>query len=258
MENESQVNQDEGKQGQNSQGSHEGDQRNGIPGWNLSLPVKWQGHEFVKGHEKSGDFVESAWKTKQELDALKAKTEKAIFQPAENASSEEMTAYRKAMGIPEKQEDYKLDRPQLPEGMPYDETIESWFKEEAYRGNIPLTAAQSLYSSYMKKMVESYGAIMKQRKEHNDAALSAVKQSWGNEMNPNHEFALQGQKKLIELAPDASIRETLAKFTPESSPVFYWVLSLIGKAARNTPFAQGQGAGQTKKGGFEYKNTPPI
>mgnify|MGYP001588601234 FL=1 len=79
-------------------------------GWRAALPDEFKDHEFVKTFQKPGDFVKSALEIKTEADGLKARLANAVIKPGENASPAEITAYRLALGVPEKSTDYEFPK----------------------------------------------------------------------------------------------------------------------------------------------------
>ena len=89
------------------QGGQQQDQQASL-GWRAALPDELKEHEFVKGFTKPGDFVKAALDIKTERDTLKPRLEKAIFKPDDKATDVDKAAYRKAMGIPDKPDDYQF------------------------------------------------------------------------------------------------------------------------------------------------------
>jgi hypothetical protein len=91
--------------------------------------------EFLKGH----------------INAVKKLGEKGIIPPKEGASPEEWEAYHRALGKPEKAEEYKITpvenlHPKLKEKMT--PQVEGFFKAEMHKLDIPQMYVDKLYSWY--------------------------------------------------------------------------------------------------------------
>ncbi len=100
-----QVNQ--GNAGDQGQGGSQRAQSDSL-GWRAALPDEYKEHEWAKAHTKVGDFFKAALETKANHDAMKTRLDGAIIKPGENAKPEEVAAYRKAIGVPDKAADYEL------------------------------------------------------------------------------------------------------------------------------------------------------
>lgn len=78
----------------------EGNNQDGkAPGWIAGLPEDVRGQAAETGFQKVGDLW-SAYSTAQE------KLSKSVIKPGEDASEEEWSEYRKAMGVPEEPDAY--------------------------------------------------------------------------------------------------------------------------------------------------------
>ena len=94
------------QQPNNSQGDtqHNADTtaKESLPGWVAGLEADLRTNPLITAHQKPTSFVKEALQ-------WKAKADQAIVRPAEDATPEQVAAYRQAMGIPAKAEDYELD-----------------------------------------------------------------------------------------------------------------------------------------------------
>lgn len=93
-----------------------------------------------------------SWRT------LHAQASTAVRVPGKDASEAEKAAYRKAIGVPEKPEDYAFEKPTLPEGMTYSAEFENWLKKTAFETGIPLEAAKRIYSGFMQQNLSNVKA----------------------------------------------------------------------------------------------------
>lgn len=83
------------------------------------------------------------------------------------------------LGRPEKPDDYKFEKPQLPEGLPYDEEAEKWFRQEAHAQKMTQSAAQALYAKFIQRQVDAFTSYANNYKAEQEAGMSALKKEWG-------------------------------------------------------------------------------
>lgn len=146
-------------------------------GWRSALPDEWKEHEFVKDCAKPGDFVTKAHKIKTELDglsefktqkdALEARLAKAIFKPGENARPEEIAAYRKSIGVPEKAEEYAFPEG---DGVKHDPAMIAWAQKTFHEAGLSkeqATAIGSKWDGFIKGMVEAEEKMAEEAKVKN-------------------------------------------------------------------------------------------
>lgn len=140
---------------QGDQASQQQQQQQSPLGWRSALPDEFKEHDFVKSFQRPGDFVKSALEIKTERDALKTKVEKAIFKPDEKAKPEEVSAYRKSMGIPEKAEEYEFPKDS---GIEHDQVMETWAKSVFHEAGLSKSQASLIgqkWDGFIKGMVEA-------------------------------------------------------------------------------------------------------
>jgi len=190
MDNTDQVNQ-AGDQGQQDQPSL---------GWRAALPDEFKEHEFVKDCQKPGDFVKRAIETKADRDMFKAKLENSIPKLSENATPEEIAAYNKALGVLDKPEDYKFEKPKdLPEGLVYQDNVMSWWSQIAHKAGLTEKAAKTIFEEYNKLAVDQYNQQAKdlndKAEKENQLAQTALKEKWGAQYDVNKELAIRCVKQ---------------------------------------------------------------
>lgn len=79
------------------------------------------------------EMAKSWWSATAKLNDLQGQLKDAIKKPGPNATAEEKAAYYKAIGRPEKPDDYKLDRPQgAPEPTEFEKQIEGDYLKQMY------------------------------------------------------------------------------------------------------------------------------
>jgi hypothetical protein len=103
-----------------------------------------------------------------------------IAPPDANSTPEQVAAWRKLNGVPEKPEDYGLKKPeQLPEGVQWNEKLAGDFAKLAHELHLPPSAVQKLAEFHNGNL----GAMQKQAQETQAAkraeVIGALKQEWG-------------------------------------------------------------------------------
>jgi hypothetical protein len=109
---------------------------------------------------------------------LKGKSNGSIKLPGENATEAEILTFRQAMGIPVKPEDYKFERPTLPEGIPYDEGMEKTFRETAIKLNMTPQQVQGIYKMFNDYELNMHNEANKNITENREKSVNALKDIW--------------------------------------------------------------------------------
>ncbi len=152
-------------------------------GWKTELPEAQRGHEafapyptksdLYKGHI---DLYTKHNEAVQKLTDLEGKLTSYIPKLTEKATPEEKAAYRAAMDIPDKPEDYEVD---LAEGQ--DATLANEFKKWAYDLNLPRNAVKEI-STRFNTFID---AVLK---DQTAQAEKAVRDLWGADFDKNAEI----------------------------------------------------------------------
>ena len=166
------------------------------PTWAAQLPKDLQSDEALTKFATIGDL----WKGYRDLEG---KVGKSIAVPGENATAEELAAYRKAIGVPEKPEDYKLEAKDLPEGVKLDEKLTAEFRAKAHELGMSQAGAEKLFAWYNQQVVGSLKASVESQKATVEAWQKTVRDQWGQNYEPNvrlarRAFAAFGGKELAE------------------------------------------------------------
>jgi len=133
--------------------------------------------------------VEALSKSYQGLEQLLGKKANAVPVPNEKSTPEEVAAYRKAIGVPESPEGYKLKPEQLPDGVTWDENVAKRAAELAHKHNIPAAAMSELMKFDMERaalMNQAAASMIEQQLESGRAELQKV---WGDKMPEKIELA---------------------------------------------------------------------
>lgn len=179
-----------------------GDGSGGAAAWQAQLPSDLKGNEAFTSFktigdlgktylETSGKVKESESKVKEQEDKVKALegrlTTDYIPKPKENATEAEKQAYFKALGRPDKVEDYKFEAAKLPPGAEkaYDPKIESWFKEKFFQAGLSKEQAVFLNNEYNTGFVERFNQMATAKEQARQDSATKLKAEWGNKFDEN-------------------------------------------------------------------------
>lgn len=192
----------------------------GKPAWMSQLPDDYKVNETLSQFKTIGDlgskFLEIDGQTKQ----FDEKLAKYIPKLGENATEQEILTFRQAMGIPAKPEDYKLERPTLPEGVPYDEGMEKTFRDTAINLNMTPQQVQGIYKMFNDYELNLHNEATKFIAENREKSVNALKDIWkGDDFVKNTEEtkrAFRETLKVINIPESLGGAEAVIKEFDES------------------------------------------
>lgn len=153
------------------------------PTWREALP------DDLKTDKSLEKFKDVPSLAKSYLEAQKAASKamnaKGVIIPGENATPEEVSAYRKALGVPETPDGYELESPTLPEGMVFDTDKAKKLAELAHAKGISKEAFQELAKAYNANQIAEFEAQQKVVQENIKSATIEMKKEWGRDFEKN-------------------------------------------------------------------------
>lgn len=167
--------------------------------------------------------------------SLQGEVEGKVKVPGEKSTPEEHAAFRKALGIPEAPDGYKLDRPKdMPEGMQYDELLEKTFRETAHKLNLSPAMVAGLYEMYNAREIAIYNGIEKFKVDNREKAVNTLKDTWKQAYEENKAKATRTFFETVKkLNPPEALGgvEAIQKAFDESGfgddPVIVWYFSQL-------------------------------
>ena len=242
-------------------GNGSGNPHSMLPGYTAGLS-KEQKEELVssKAYEKLPKEFKEFWAQHTQLEA---NAQKAVAIPSKDASAEEWKTYRSKMGIPDTAEGYAFDKPQLPEGMTYDPSLEKWFKEAAFNLGITSDAAKNLFKQFNDFQVKTWSADVEKakaelakRQEATQEAVAAAKTKLQAEWGENFSSRLAGADTVFKadtiVAPD--LRQKIIAAGLHNDPGFVRMMDIISRATKaDSRLGINVEDGEaTNKSGFDY------
>ena len=174
----------------------------GKPAWIAQLPKDQQGNEAFTSFKTIGDlgktYLETSGKAKEfeskvkehedKVKALEGKlTTDYIPKPKENATDEEKQAYYRALGRPDKVEDYKFEAVKLPPGAEsvYDKTIDGWFREKFFQAGLSKEQAAFLQKEYNAGFIDRFNQMAVTKEQARQDSATKLKAEWGTKFDEN-------------------------------------------------------------------------
>lgn len=137
----------------------------------------------------SGPNVEAILKSYQGMEQLVGRKAQAVLPPTEKSTPEEIAEYRKALGVPETPEGYKLKPEQLPEGVVWDEGVAAKAAALAHKHNIPASAMQEFMRFDMERAALMNQAAANMIEEQLQQGRAELERVWGDKMPEKIELA---------------------------------------------------------------------
>jgi hypothetical protein len=119
---------------------------------------------------------------------------KKLGVPNEKSSPEEVSAFRRAMGVPESLEEYKFAPETLPEGMTWSDDMAKPYAEIAHKHGIPPAAMKELVNQHARTEMFKLEAIQATYEKQRTEAVATLQKEWGNEFGKNIGLAKQAAK----------------------------------------------------------------
>jgi hypothetical protein len=172
-------------------------------GWQERLPGELKTHASLKVMPSIEALAKSYVETK-------AMVGKRLERPGDNATAEQMAAWRKVAGAPEKPEGYlgnaKSVRPEvIPENL-WDPAGEKRFLEIAHRHALPPAAVKDILAYYGESVAQSLTASQRQETLVLHREGAKLRQAWGQDFDRN-------------LASAAHVAVTVG-LDPKTDPIF--------------------------------------
>lgn len=157
-------------------------------GWQEVLPEE---HRATAANFKSlPDVVKSLVETKR---LASGKLEGMIKLPGENATPEEISAFNRARGVPEKPEDYGLAKPEGEIGKLWSDEAVSAFVKEAHAKGLSKAETQWLIEYQLNQQHQTLQKDLEEGRKFNEARDAELKSAFG----PRVEQEMNDAKRVL-------------------------------------------------------------
>lgn len=184
------------------------------PNWQSVLPEELRAKPWLKNF-KSIDGLVQSYDAAQSLIG-----KKGIVPPSPNSTPEEKENFYRSLGKPEKADAYKLDAPELPEGMYRDEMGKS-FQQIAHSANLSEEQAKAVWSQYWNLNKTQLEAQQNAQIQRDNESVMQLKKEWGNAFSQQLDLANRVVKTF-------GLAEMLAAKGLSNDPTMAKALAAIG------------------------------
>lgn len=155
--------------------------------WTDKLPADLEGRESLGRFKTVADLAKSY----RNMEALVGKK---TLVPTDKSTPEEVAAYRKALGIPDKVEDYKIKPDTLPDGVGWNDENGRTFAKIALENNVPPAAMRAIVDEYGKMRIVEMQAMAEEIDARKVAGADSLRKTWGADFDKNLAVAQQAAK----------------------------------------------------------------
>ncbi len=168
-------------------------------GWKDSLPADVKGAPVLSSYDNTPEGLSKAMTGYLNLEKLLGHEKVPI--PKDANDTEGWNRYSKAMGIPEKSDDYGLADAKIPEnlsksGLQFDKKE---FAEVMHTHKVHPSAVKGLWEVFQQKNIQMYTKAVEAQKETVNKAINALKGEWGDSYQMNVEL---GQTVINKFSAD--------------------------------------------------------
>lgn len=136
-----------------------------IEGWTNHLPEELRADSLRATNFRSVEEL-----TKGFINAQKMIGRRGVFVPSEKSTPEEISEFRRALGVPETPEGYEAKPEQLPPGIDWNDDLAKPFLDIAHKHNIPKAAMKDLVAMHVE--IEKYRGQAMEQQTHMEAERS--------------------------------------------------------------------------------------
>lgn len=154
--------------------------------WLDRLPADLQDSKQILGQFKD---IDGALKTLVNQQRLLGKKAEAVLIPKDDASPEEVAAFRAKLGVPDSVDKYSTKIEGLPEGMALDEASVKQFNELAHKTGLTPAQAQEAVKFYAGLEAQNAQQAEVQAKAQFEASRKELAEAWGDKFEVNKNVA---------------------------------------------------------------------
>lgn len=173
---------------------------------------------------------------------LEGKLGKAIIPPGENASAEDIKAYREKLGVPDSPDNYTLDSGKLPEQLRSTD-LEKNFRSWAHELGLTNVQASELYTRYNGEAMQflvSQNQLIAAKAEQTRRAL---REEWGAE----YKAKMASMERAFALYGSNDIAKVMIASGAGNDPNVVKMFAKIGEQLREGPTIRAEGGNAPTK-----------
>ncbi len=198
--------------------------------------------DLSKRAEKEPELLKAIPATLPDLfkawDSGRSELATALRRPAENASREEWDSFYNKLGRPNSPKDYAFDKPELPKGMAYDQTLIDAISQTAFEEGVSGKALKKIFATFNTHQIGQYNALQAKlvkegedkkaaRTKARDASLEENRKVWAANYDTNLALVSQMFKDDKRVSP--TLRKRLMDADLDNDPEMQRILLLAAR-----------------------------
>jgi len=220
------------EQGQDQGQDQSQDQGNESQDWKAGLSDELKAEKSLESFKDVGGLAKSYVESQKMIGG-------SIRIPGEGATPDEIAAFHTKLGRPETVEGYEFVKPDLPEGVQWDDKLVGWFGLTAHSLGISKAQAQGIMQAWNDNQFEQGHEAQKSMK----AGLDNLKESWGEQYPGNIELGVRGIERLLPANEAKEFKALMDSSGVGNNPLMLKYAHQIGKLLKADGYIIGDGHG---------------
>ncbi len=162
-----------------------------LPEWAGALP------DDLKAHVEKNGYRDPAAVVKADMHAQRLLGAERLPLPDEDGDLEEWPGWA-ALGVPESRDGYDVTRPDLPDGLAYDEGLENRFLDAAHALKLTPAQTQGLIDVFSGYQTELFSAAQDDAAQDDTVLQEALQTDWGDQYEANLDLARRATRAFAE------------------------------------------------------------
>jgi len=205
--------------------------------WLETLPEPYRADKNLTKYQSMEDFVKGHISLASKVGAP------SVLIPQDGWTDTQWDEFHSKLGRPAKPDEYSIERPQLPEGVEYDEDLEKGFKDWAHKAGLSPRQAKNLFENYTKyslergqKMGESSAQAAQARAQQDADGVKGLQQEWGDK----YEAKISGANHALKtLDPNGEVVNILRESGLANNPAMIKLFAQVGETFAEDTFRGG-------------------
>lgn len=164
---------------------------------------------------------------------------RGVRMPKEDATPEEWAEFHAKMGRPDEPGGYEFIKPELPEGVDWDEGMLDWFGKAAHGAGLSKDQASNLMQSWNDAQFSKAHGAQKDMK----VALTGLQDEWGDKFDGRVEVGLRGIESLLPAEEVSQFKDLLNSTGLGNNPLMLKYAYKVGNLLKEDGYIMGDGRG---------------
>ena len=159
--------------------------------------------------------------------------------PGDDATPEEIAEFHAKLGRPEKAEGYEFVKPDLPDGMEWNEGLVKWFGSTAHKLGLSKMQANGIVKAWNDNQFSEAHAAQKTSKQ----GLDTLKDSWGDQFDGRVELGLRGVERLLSADEAIQFKSLMDSTGLGDNPLMLKFAHQVGKMLKEDGYIVSSSSG---------------